>query len=828
MVREFPLYHPQPDVAAAAYGAALHLANVSVKAQGDGFVEGFNPILPGNFICQKTRQPSHPFGIFYGDNPLSYSFPLMLLEISFVVIATRLVRFVLKPFRQPRIVAEILGGIIVGPSVLGRSKKFTSFLFPQNADFMVKNIGIMGFMYFLFVSGVKMDLTLITKTGKKHIWISVASMLFPMGFILAIGFLLRNSMDKDMANVSSIGAVASSVSITAFPVLYPLLKELNLLSSEVGRMALATSVVSDAIGINALVAFEASKQTEAQSKDAGWYVLSMVFVLALLVAIRKVMQWLVYKARDGKPVDQAYIVFIILGALSMGFVTDMFGLAIGNGPMWLGLVIPDGPPLGSTLVERTETIATEILMPFSFAFIGMYTDVSSVAFVWPTLKPLVAMVITGYVTKIISTCLACLYFKIPMRDSLALSLTLSLRGQVELLLFIHWMDKQILHPSYFTMMVLLTTMITAICTPLISLLYDPTKPYMLSKRRTIQHTAPGTDLRILLVIQDQESVSGLVNLLEASNPTSATPFSITALCLIELVGRANPVFIDHQKQSQVPAQYGACLTIHNALGFYQETRSECVKLQSYTAVTPRRTMYQDICEQALLHKSTLILLPFADDVAVDGGAAAVAGGSDRRSGVRSVNSLVLSHAPCTVGIFVDKGYLRNPLVTASFGHAPHHFAVLFLGGADAREALAYADRMLGNPEVSLTVVRFLSFNGEGDSEMEKKLDDGVVTWFWVKNEANERVIYREVVVRNGAETVAAIQAINDNSFDLWIVGREQGINPVLLEGLSDWTENLHELGIIGDYVGATDFGGSASVLVIQQQILREQVTNGRP
>ena len=104
MVREFPLFRPQPE---AVYGTTLHLANVSLKAQ-DAFVEGVNNVLPGNFICQKTHQPSHPFGIFYGDNPLSYSFPLVLLEISFVVIATRIVRFVLKPLRQPRIVSEIL------------------------------------------------------------------------------------------------------------------------------------------------------------------------------------------------------------------------------------------------------------------------------------------------------------------------------------------------------------------------------------------------------------------------------------------------------------------------------------------------------------------------------------------------------------------------------------------------------------------------------------------------------------------------------------------------------------------------------------------------
>ncbi|KAK3015679.1 hypothetical protein RJ639_007516 [Escallonia herrerae] len=151
----------------------------------------------------------------------------------------------------------------------------------------------------------------------------------------------------------------------------------------------------------------------------------------------------------------------------------------------------------------------------------------------------------------------------------------------------------------------------------------------------------------------------------------------------------------------------------------------------------------------------------------------------------------------------------------------HHFAVLFLGGADAREALAYADRMAGNLDVSLTVIWFLEFNSEGDDEMEKKLDDGLVTWFWVKNEENDKVIYREVVVKNGEETVAAIQAMYNEYYDMWIVGRKHGINPVLIRGLSNWSE-YHELGVIGDYVASRDLGSAASVLVAQQQILRGQ------
>lgn len=197
---------------------------------------------------------------------------------------------------------------------------------------------------------------------------------------------------------------------------------------------------------------------------------------------------------------------------------------------------------------------------------------------------------------------------------------------------------------------------------------------------------------------------------------------------------------------------------------------------------------------------------------------------------RSVASHVLFHAPCSVGILVNKSQDRgNPVIrynkkktsNLSFGRAGESkVAVLFLGGADSREALVLADRMAEEEEVRLTVVRFLSSKG-GDSEVEKKMDDGTVTWFWVKNERKERVEYREVVVGSGEDTVTAIQGMNDGSYDLWVVGRTpgSGMNPELLSGFSCWSEK-EELGLIGELVASVEFSTSASVLIIQQQILR--------
>ncbi|CAI9770773.1 unnamed protein product [Fraxinus pennsylvanica] len=757
-------------------------------------------------VCYEKHASSHTFG----------AFPRVLLQVVTFIVIARILRFLLKPLRQPMVVSCILGGIILGPSVLSGKKRFREYVFPGDSDFVLKNIGVIGFMYFLFLNGVKMDLSVIKKVGKKHWYIALSGVLVPICTTGITAIILRKSQEKELAKALSVLGVSSALSITAFPVLYPIVRELNLLSSDIGRMALSTAVISDIIGIQGIIIFEAGKQGEERTITALWYLISLIVVMVSIIGgVRQAMLWIVRTTPEGKPVDQIYVIGILLGVLVAGFVADMGGLAMANGPLWLGLAVPDGPPLGATLVQKSETIIMDLLMPCSFIFVGMTTDVYSISAQWSHLQTLFYMALVAYVAKMVSTLIASRFFDMSITDSFTLSLIMSLRGEVELLLFIHWMDFKMIAKPHFSMLVILTVTVTSIATPLISVLYDPTRPYMVNKRRNIQHTAPNTELHIVACIDGEESLAGVINLLEVSNPTINSPFKVHALRLIELAGRAAPVFIDHENQENgSDADFNS---VYNALKIFEEANGKYIKIHSFTTITSKRSMYQDICELALVKKASLIILPLykkhLDNL--DGTELLVQGNI-------SVNANILKHAPCSVGILVNKGSCyQNHLVNCSARLSVHHFALIFLGGSDAREALAYADRMAANPDVSLTVIRFLTHNNEGDNKMEKKLDDGLVTWFWVKNERNNQVIYQEVVVKNGLETIAAIQAMNTVYYDLWIVGRKHGINPVLLRGLSYWGEN-NELGVIGDFVASADFDSPGSVLVVQQQILRDQ------
>ncbi|CAH8358754.1 unnamed protein product [Eruca vesicaria subsp. sativa] len=797
---------------------------------GEVSTQDFSVRLP--VVCRQVHS-KQPFGMFRGENAMNYAFSTFLIEAILIIFFIKTTCFLLRPLRQPRIVCEIIGGMMIGPSMLGGSRNFNYYLFPPISNYIFGNLGLLGFFYFFFITAAKTDVSAIAKSPRKHKYIAVIGIVVPLVCTLATGMAMRDKMDMNMRKFSSVGSISFALAFSSFPVIYTVLRDMNLVNSEVGKFAMSVALIGDMAAMVALIVFEALNQAEEAGATAVvWYLVSVVIFNAFMgLVVGRALEWVVDETPEGKLVDQNYIVMIVMGVLVTGFITDMLGLTMGMGPILLGFIVPQGPPLGSTLAIRSETFIHEFLMPFSFGLVGLKFNVNLLTNdIWEQkLSPLVYMTVVGFISKFIAVVSAAVFFKIPTRDSLTLGLMLNLRGQIDMLLYLHWIDKRMIGLPGFTVLVLHALLVTGIATPLISFLYDPDRPYRISNYRTIQHTPPSTEIGLVLAVSDHEALSGLFTFLDLANPTTTSPFCIYAVQLVELMGRASPVFIDHEEEDdeddeeedeEEEDEHGwrkRVDQVQSAFKLYQERRSECVTLRAYTAHAPTRLMYHNICELALAHETAFILLPYKHERLDDDAPTEL-----RNSGMLSVNTDVLAHTPCSVCIYYDKGRRRNnATVRSSINQEPYRFVVLFLGGADNREALHLADRMTVNPDITMTVIRFLSFNHEGEDEREKKLDDGVVTWFWVKNENKERVSYKEVVVKNGAETLAAIQALNVNDYDLWITGKREGINPKIIEGLAEWSEN-HQLGVIGDTVAGSVFASEGSVLVVQQQVRNQK------
>lgn len=382
---------------------------------------------------------------------------------------------------------------------------------------------------------------------------------------------------------------------------------------------------------------------------------------------------------------------------------------------------------------------------------------------------------------------------------------------------------QVLGDEIFSIMVIVTLIMTAIISPIVALIYRPRKRLIPYRKRTVQSSRVDAELRVLVCIHAPRNVPTIVNLLEATHPNKRSPICAYVLHLVELTGRASAMLVVHASgQSGGPALNKTQAQTEHIITAFQNLEDHVgyVSVQPLTAVSPYSTMHEDICNLAEEKRVSTIIIPFHKQQTVDGEM------QETNPALRMVNHNLLQSSPCSVGILVDRGLNGSSRLTAS--QASHQVAVLFFGGPDDREALSYGWRMSRHPRVHLTVMHFISGKGVTQSEFDdelldnqrstisNKLDEECINEIKMLATCDVSINYIEKIVNNGEQTVAAIRETN-NGNDLFIVGRGQGDSSPLTEGLTDWSE-CPELGAIGDLLASSDFETSASVLVMHQYV----------
>jgi hypothetical protein len=382
---------------------------------------------------------------------------------------------------------------------------------------------------------------------------------------------------------------------------------------------------------------------------------------------------------------------------------------------------------------------------------------------------------------------------------------------------------QILGDEIFSIMVIVTLIMTATVSPIATLIYKPRKRLIPYRKRTIQSTRVDAELRVLLCVHAPRNVPTIINLLEATYPNKRSPICAHALHLVELTGRASAMLVVHaSRQLGGPAMNKTqAQTEHIITAFKNfEEHVGYVSVQPLTVVSPYPTMHEDICILAEEKRVATIIIPFHKQQTVDGDM------QETNPALRMVNHNLLQSSPCSVGILVDRGLNGSNRLTAN--QASHRVAVLFFGGPDDREALSYGWRMSRHPRVFITVMHFIPGKDEAklktnDDQLDdqrsiisKQIDEECINDIKLIAASDDSINYIEKVVSNGEETVSAIREMN-NVNDLFIVGRGQENASALTEGLTDWSE-CPELGAIGDLLASSDFETSASVLVMHQYV----------
>ncbi|EXB78516.1 hypothetical protein L484_011139 [Morus notabilis] len=364
-------------------------------------------------------------------------------------------------------------------------------------------------------------------------------------------------------------------------------------------------------------------------------------------------------------------------------------------------------------------------------------------------------------------------------------------------------------------MVISTVVLTGTVTPIVKKLYNPSKRYATTKRRTIEHASShDSELRLLACVHHHDNTPSLIRLLDISNPTTTSPLCFYVVHLIPLAGRSTPLLITHRPGRRTSFHSTLSDRIIHAFRLFEHHNSGKVMMSPITAMAPCASMHNDVCSLAFEKRACIVIVPFHKQYWSQHGAAATA---NNHEALRAVNLNILRNTPCSVGILVDRGSSSSSAaVNYLSSKGTYSVGVIFIEGPDDREALAYAMRMAGKANVCVTVIRLV------DSYVEPSQNDlDMVDKFkaFLKSSSNtstkKKHFYKEKAVKNSLEMINVIRSMENQSYNLILVGRRHFSESPLFAGLTEWNE-YPELGSIGDVLASGDTNSEFSLLVVQQ------------
>jgi Kef-type K+ transport system membrane component KefB len=291
----------------------------------------------------------------------------------------------LARIRQPRVIAEVIGGVILGPTVMGRIPNFTNTIFPPSSIHLLSLTSTFGLVIFLFIVAIEVDVGLAKRNAKAAVAVSVAGLIVPLGLGAAVAVpIYHNFVDSSVNYGYFILFIAVAVGITAFPVLCRILTELRLLDTTVGVLVLAAGVGNDVVGW-ILLALTVALVNASTGLTALYVLLTGVgYTIFLLFPVKWAFRWLARRTgslEKGEPTAFMMTVTLILVLVS-AFFTDIIGIhaifgqllvvfslvivfliCFSSGGFLAGLIIPKDNGLAISIVEKVEDLVTLLLIP---------------------------------------------------------------------------------------------------------------------------------------------------------------------------------------------------------------------------------------------------------------------------------------------------------------------------------------------------------------------------------------------------------------------------------------------------------------------------------
>jgi K+:H+ antiporter len=396
---------------------------------------------------------------------------LLLTQMAIVLLITVACGWLALKVGQARVIGEIIGGILIGPSVFGRfAPHLSATLFPISSLGSFETISTVGLVLFLFLIGMELDYEQLYRHRVTAVMASGMSILLPF----AMGALLAHSLRTRFApnGIGSIPFVlflGIAMSITAFPVLARILEERNLQGTALGTTAILCAAVDDVVAWSLLAIALALIGGHDAPSSLVWRFGGLIVYLALMLGVVRPLAALVVRRQKKPELTLELLGVVVAGALLSAAATDKIGVHPLFGAFMAGVCFPRVPQWQLALRERLDMLVSVLLLPLFFALTGMRTrlDLLNDGTMWLWAGIVLVAAVFG---KMGGAALAARWTGQSWRDAVALGALLNTRGLVELIVLNIAYTVGAFTPTLFTMLVVMALVTTMLTAPLLTLL----------------------------------------------------------------------------------------------------------------------------------------------------------------------------------------------------------------------------------------------------------------------------------------------------------------------------------------------------------------------
>ena len=375
---------------------------------------------------------------------------ILLLQISTIILAANLLGRVAVWFKQPTVIGEILAGILLGPSLIGRLfPAFSAFLFPVASLPNLQFLSQIGLILFMFIIGMELDLSILRKKAQNAFIISSTSIILPFFLGISISYFLYYEFAPPTVSFLAFGLfMGIAMSITAFPVLARIVHERGLTKHPLGTMVIACAAFDDVTAWCILAVVITIVKAGSLSSALLPVGLSMLYIAVMLGIIKPLMKRIARQNFAVETVNKRIMAVIFLLLLLSAYIAELIGIHALFGAFAAGVVMPAAPEFRRVLATKIEDVSLVLLLPLFFVLTGLRTQIGLLDswHLWGITAAIIGVAVFG---KFVGSSMAARLVGQSWKNSMTIGILMNTRGLMELVVLNIGYDLGILSPTIF-------------------------------------------------------------------------------------------------------------------------------------------------------------------------------------------------------------------------------------------------------------------------------------------------------------------------------------------------------------------------------------------